>query len=811
MHMLFGAMFSLIIGFFSKRSKNNPVLKKAYRDLRAHPGRSLLAVFALALGLWGAGSILVSYTILKNDLNRNFAMTNPMHAAFVSDDFERFNINEFRKRPEIESAEFRDLKILRVEAFEDKWLPLLLYGVEDFNDMHLAQIFHEEGPAQPESNTIFIERDAQHFLVSNLKTGSLAKIRSGGETILIPVSGIFFDPAQAPATQDAFIYAYADKNTFRQISKEKTNRRLIVRFRGAQTKEDVLQNVKHIQDDFAKNRIELESVRTPKFNEHPHQFQLNTLLMTNGIIGFLAFLLGAVLVSQLMQSILSQQIRQIGILKAIGATNRQIFSVYLTMVFLLGIVSGTIAIPLAVAAGYGYAGFVAGIINFNILTVTLPHGVYAGLILAALFLPVLFSLPALRKGTQTSVYQALCDYGISGNAGKEKPDRNAAKWPLPVSFVMAIRNIFRRKQRLAISVATLALGVAIFNTGFNVRQSLADFLQENRESMKYDVQVVFREAIDKKKAFRPFANLANLKSAEYWNGGKGRLQSNVISTFQNTGVVALPYDTGLRTWEIIKGRPLQPGMEILMNQQAYETFGYPPLNEKLPITIRGKTFALTLTGVIKEFDIAKIYIDKDTFNRLYNPGDLINSILFTAENNSYNDVIEFKKNIERMIESSNLPVLYVMSQAERAKIIYDHLNIILTILTFLALLVLIVGALGMASSTGITILERTREIGVLRAIGASPSSIFKMFVLEGLLVVVFGIIGGMILAWPLSILAANYFGYLILGAHTPLAAAFSLPGFIITLSLTLLFGWAAGRLPANQAIRVSARDALAYE
>ena len=61
-----------------------------------------------------------------------------------------------------------------------------------------------------------------------------------------------------------------------------------------------------------------------------------------------------------------------------------------------------------------------------------------------------------------------------------------------------------------------------------------------------------------------------------------------------------------------------------------------------------------------------------------------------------------------------------MSQAERSKIIYDHLNIILTLLAFLAMLVLVVSALGMASATGINIMERTREIGVLRAIGATP-------------------------------------------------------------------------------------------
>ena len=112
--------------------------------------------------------------------------------------------------------------------------------------------------------------------------------------------------------------------------------------------------------------------------------------------------------------------------------------------------------------------------------------------------------------------------------------------------------------------------------------------------------------------------------------------------------------------------------------------------------------------------------------------------------------------IEKAIALSDLNVLYVMSQAERAKIIYDHLNIILSIITFLALLVLVVSALGMAAATGINIMERTREIGVLRAIGATPGMIYKLFVSEGMLISSVSIISGLILAWPLSIAAADF-------------------------------------------------------
>ena len=152
-----------------------------------------------------------------------------------------------------------------------------------------------------------------------------------------------------------------------------------------------------------------------------------------------------------------------------------------------------------------------------------------------------------------------------------------------------------------------------------------------------------------------------------------------------------------------------------------------------------------------------------------------------------------------------------MTQAERAKIIYDHLDIILSIITFLALLVLVVSALGMAAATGINIMERTREIGVLRAIGATPDVIYRLFVSEGMLISIVSIVAGIILAWPMSMVAADFFGKLILGGGSTFNYAFSTFGFSITLIVTLGFGWLSSRIPAQKAITVSTRVALAYE
>ncbi len=784
------------------------MLKKAFSDLRSSPGRTLLVVLALAVGLWGVGGILVSYTILTRDLSENFVQTRPAHAVLASKDFGSLDLTALRRRPGIEGAELRDLSLQRIEVYPNDWIPLWLFGVEDFEKFSVARFASEKGAKVPAPGTMLIERDGR--LISSLDVGSRARVRSGQRVREVPITGIAFDPAQAPATQDHFIYAYADKQTYAEITGEPANQRLLVRFSRVNTRRDVQARVDELLAYLQAAGFRNVNATVPKFNEHPHQWQLNTLLLLQGGIGLLAFLMGAVLVSQLMASILAKQVRQIGILKAIGASRRQVLKIYLAMVLALGIAAGVIAIPSAVASGYAFSHFVAGKLNFEILTRQLPHHLYLLLAAASLLFPVLLSLPAILKGINVSVRDALTDYGVAPPAaGAEKA---GASW-LPRGLLVALRNSLRQKKRLALTVAAMALGVAIFSTGFNVRSSLATLLADISSSMKHDVQVVLKDQMAPECVLPIFSGIDNLERIETWNGGRGELQSRIVATSSGVGIVALPYDTDLFRPRLVAGRWLRRSgrPEAVMNQQAIELFGNPRVGSSQSLDIGAQTLTVDLVGVIEELEKPKIYLDKDQYDAVANPQHHVNSLMFVAKDKDYGKVIALKRDIEAAIAPSELNILYVMSQAERVKVIYDHLNIILTTIVFLSLLVLVVGALGMASATGISIMERTREIGILRAIGATPAMIFRLFVAEGMITSIASIALGLLLAWPLSKVASFFFGNLMLGEGAALRYVFSVEGFAITLVTTLVFGWLASRIPAHRAVRVSTREALAYE
>jgi putative ABC transport system permease protein len=509
---------------------------------------------------------------------------------------------------------------------------------------------------------------------------------------------------------------------------------------------------------------------------------------------------------------MANQVRQIGILKAIGGSQFKIFQIYTTMLLLMGLTSGIIAVPLSVLSGNAFSYFVAGKLNFNILTTSLPISIYIYLISASLFLPLILSISILYKGTKISVKKALSDYGITQNI-YSREYKLLKKLTGSNTFILAIRNSLRNSKRLTVTILSMAFGVAIFSTGFNVRQSLWNLLSGLKNEMRYDVQVVLNAPISKEDALKNFKYLNNVSKAETWVGGRGELQSKVVSTEKGAGIIALPRNSELLKLRIRDGRWLLPtnDFEVVLNQQASETYKNPKIGSFIKMTVGNKSVNAKVVGITEQFERPKIYVDIKQYDSIFNPDHLVNSIIFVAKDNEYKKVIVLKKDIEKAIAGSDLKVLYVMSQAERVKIIYDHLNIILTTVVFLSLLVLIVSAVGMASATGINIWERTREIGVMRAIGATPKKIYSLFVMEGMIISVMSIVIGLILAYPLSQLAAIFFGQLMLGKEAILEYAFSPLGFGITLVVTIVFGWLASRIPARSAVEIPTHKALSYE
>jgi len=109
----------------------------------------------------------------------------------------------------------------------------------------------------------------------------------------------------------------------------------------------------------------------------------------------------------------------------------------------------------------------------------------------------------------------------------------------------------------------------------------------------------------------------------------------------------------------------------------------------------------------------------------------------------------------------------------------------------------------------LNVLERTREIGVMRAIGASDGAVRQVFMVEGILIGMLSWLLGAGLALPLSKLLSDAVGMAFTKA--PLSYIFSTNGVLLWLVVVVILASLASFLPARSASRLTVREVLAYE
>jgi putative ABC transport system permease protein len=158
---------------------------------------------------------------------------------------------------------------------------------------------------------------------------------------------------------------------------------------------------------------------------------------------------------------------------------------------------------------------------------------------------------------------------------------------------------------------------------------------------------------------------------------------------------------------------------------------------------------------------------------------------------------------EKIDVSSTAPV-WLLHNAVAA-----HMRVLVNSLIAMAILMALVGTLGLMSTISMNVLERTREIGVMRALGATPEKVRNLIVLEGLMIGVLSILAAFIVSLLMSYYMGQFIGHI--SFRTPLTLTISLLAIVIWIVIVFIGSYVATLYPARRANKVTTREALAYE
>ena len=398
-------------------------------------------------------------------------------------------------------------------------------------------------------------------------------------------------------------------------------------------------------------------------------------------------------------------------------------------------------------------------------------------------------------------------------------------------FLISLKNLKRRGLRSWLTMLGIFIGIAAVVALISLGQGLQGAINAQFEQLGKDKIVIQTKTMGppgsttSRNLMLTTKDLDTIRNVMGVDKAEGLLIKNGPLEFKTelkiTFVVGLPYAKdrlgGSDLFQIIQGSDIKEGDKfkaIIGNNLAFSDFFKKQI--KVGDTIKIENVEFKVTGITKKtgnpFDDNAVFIPKEILKEMLNTGDEESEII--AKTQAGFDPATVAKDIERKLrkergEKEDQETFTVQTSDQLLQSFSTIFGIVQAVLVGIAAISLLVGGVGIMNTMYTSVLERTKEIGIMKAIGAKNSDILTLFLFESGLLGTFGGLIGIAIGIGLA-KGAQYITSAALGSDLLQA---SLSPLIIfgALAFSFVIGSLSGILPALQASHLKPVDALRYE
>ena len=784
-----------------------PRWTKLWRDVRAERSRYALMLLAIVVSVAAFGTVLGARDVLQREMARNYLGSHPAHATLeLPGGVDATALALVRSDPAVEAAEAGDVLQARARV-GDEWRPLLLFVVDDFRTLALNRFVPHEGPMPPPPGQALVERTATGMLATG--TGGRLDLRLPGSPVQqLNVAGTVHDASLAPAWQERAGYAYIDSATLRAHWPDRTPHELRVRWRDTpETMPAIQARAEGLAGRLQRAGHQVDEVRVPPPRQHPHQRQMETVLLLLLAFAALALVLSAVLVANALAALLARQTREMAVMKTLGARTGQLVLLQATLVGALGLVAWLVGMPLARFAAGGFAHAVANLLNLSVASDHPAGWVFALQGLAALAVPLAIAAAPIARACRTSIRAAMDQRGTAG-AGLR---RRFARWPA------TWRSALRRPARLALTVGLLAAGGAMFMTALNVARSWELTIAKVYATRHYDVEVRTAQPVSAA-TVAGVARLDGVRAVEAWgvaDAAFARPQGvDVSHAYPDRGhgafaVMGVPPASTVVAFPVLQGHWLRPGDAadaVVLNHAALAQAPQLRLGDPVRLSFGGRVSTWRLAGVVEEVGAAGVaYVAREAFASVAADHD---ARLLRLSTDAADAALRQRRirQVDAALERAGADVQNARPLSELRTAMGDHIVILIRALVAMAVVMAVVGGLGLTANMSVSVVERQRELAVMKTLGATPAHLVRLVQREALLIAGLGAAAALALSLPLTAGLDALVGRL--GFVAPLPFALAPGGVLAWAAASVALGALAAWWPARAAARLSVARAL---
>ncbi len=780
--------------------------RKVRSDLTAKKMRSLLAIVSLAVGTAAVGAMHLAGATIGPSLEQSFLASNPPSAMLGTSDFPTEVVDQVAAHPDVEQAEGRRRLVTSAVNRRGTRVNIELVAMVDFAANRIALIEPDGGTWPPGRGTMVVERASREEL--GVTIGDMISIeRPGREPTGLEVVGRAFDVYEIAPGLGGLARAYVSMETMDDLTGSDDLNTLYLRAaRDPLDRNQALAMTAAVRDDIlAATGVTIEQSEIREPGEHRASNGVLFMVPTMQILSVLALVIAVALIVNTVAALLAQQRRSLGMMKAVGATTGQLMTQYLAYVLVLSFAALVVAVPTSLYAGRRLSRFTGDLANFELTTMTVPWTTIAIELAIVVVVPTAAVVVSVRRACAVTVRAAIADRGITATGGRRLPSL-----PFSRPTVLAYRNAVRNPTRLALTLLSIAACGAVLVGVLSTGRALGRLTDEVAGYWAYDIELALTEPVVVNEAVAIIDRDEAVAEVEGWYQTQSFRVRPDGTENENISVIAVPVESQSIRPTLIEGRWFDAADDhpIVMNSHFADEESDLAVGDQVVLDIEGHRRSWNIVGVSTTTLVGPVaYVPvEDLVDEIDRPG---RTNFLAVQLRPGADQADVAERLEATARAAGLAVGQVQTNAERRAFVDGLFALVVGFLLVVGAILALVAMIGVAGTMTLSVVEQTREIGVVRTLGASNWAVRRLFLLQGLAMAATGCLLGVLLSIPVTLLLRGAIGNSLIAA--PLPTGFSWLGVGIWAAIAVVIGVAGATQPARVAAKLTIRDTLAYE
>lgn len=794
--------------------------KKVVRDLTSNRSRTALVVLSIAVGIFATGAILGARQVLLREFDYDYANSDRASITVTTSDVDNAILEKIQARNDVTHANGRRIVMgrLRPVRFDESgkldakpWENLEVHALPDFDGLPGRIIPDETKSWPPRTGEIVIEGGAR--ATHQFTIGEQIEVETSNGTSTLAVAGYAHDLNAIPARFFDQVTGYISMETLATLDEPIKYNTLLIDVDPRLSRVGAGHIAARVRDEvLTPSNVVVDRTSIPEPGEHFFGDIFKAVSVLLLVMALMALSLSAFLVITTTNAILVQQTRQLGIMKAIGGQRWQIARMYVGLVFGYGVLGVALGLPFGLIFGRWFINYAADILNFHIFDYSYPPWVILVLLIVGILVPILAAIFPITAGVKRSIVDAFNADALALHSEHGLIDRLLARIKgLPRPTALALRSTFTRKGRLIMTLSTLTLASAVVMAVFSANASLLQTADDVSTWWNYDANVMLSQPAPASSLAADALKNPDVSYVETWLDARSVINRPDGTSNEAYFTLGYPADTKILNFDYTQGHALEPGQKgIILNTELFNEEPYLTPGSTAYIMINGQEVAREVVGVVTGSLMGPymFFDSSDLADIMGIPGSATRAVVKGTPGMTPVAQQNLAENLEKQLADKGYVTSSTQTSDQQNKTTKGQLGILVNLLTIMASALAVVGVIGLAGSMMLSVIESTREIGIMRSIGASHVSIFKIYITQGMVIGTISWVLGLILSYPLS-------RFLMIALEQalgmPLGYMFSWAGIGIWLLLVWLISILGSLLPSWRASQISIRDAISYE